>query len=123
MREQLVKTGHVDVMIDIRGNFFYTRTVPCQLWFLNKAKPKPHQDKVLMIDARNVYRKVTRKIMDFSPEQLQNLSSIVWLYRGQEARFVELMQSYVDSVLREADTCNVFESNRISPSPNPTLLI
>jgi len=59
-------------------------TVPCQLWFFNKAKPQAHQDKVLMIDARNVYRKVTRKIMDFSPEQLQNLSAIVWLYRGQE---------------------------------------
>ena len=41
VREQLVKTGHVDVMIDIRGNFFYTRSVPCQLWFLNKAKPQP----------------------------------------------------------------------------------
>ena len=52
-------------------------TVPCELWFLNRAKPQEHRDKVLMIDARNVYRKVTRKIYDFSPEQQQNLLAIV----------------------------------------------
>jgi len=118
VREQLVRTGHVEAMIDIRGNFFYTRTVPCQLWFFNKAKPQAHQDKVLMIDARNVYRKVTRKIMDFSPEQLQNLSAIVWLYRGQAERFVELLQSYVDSVLREAHACKFSEIYMAKPVPD-----
>ena len=66
LRRDLVKSGHVDVMIAIRGNFFYTRTVPCELWFLNKSKPKQFQDKVLMLDARGVYSKVTRKIFDFS---------------------------------------------------------
>ncbi|MFM5231640.1 N-6 DNA methylase [Aeromonas media] len=110
VREQLVKSGHVDAMIDIRGNFFYTRTVPCQLWFLNKDKPKEHQDKVLMIDARNVYRKVTRKIYDFSPEQLKNLTSIVWLYRGQTDRFIELVQSYINRALFEAHACDKSES-------------
>jgi type I restriction enzyme M protein len=72
VRRKLVETGDVDIMIAIRSNFFYTRTVPCELWFLNRGKPEAHRDKVLMIDARNVYRKVTRKIYDFSPEQEQN---------------------------------------------------
>ena len=67
VRQKLVETGDVDVMIAIRSNFFYTRTVPCELWFLNRAKPEAHRDKVLMIDARNIYRKVTRKIYDFQP--------------------------------------------------------
>lgn len=102
MREALIKTGHVDAMIDIRGNFFYTRSVPCQLWFLNKAKPAEHQDKVLMLDARNIYRKVTRKIYDFTPEQLSNITAIVWLYRGQTARFSGLVRSYVSQSLDEA---------------------
>jgi len=102
MREALIKTGHVDAMIDIRGNFFYTRSVPCQLWFLNKAKPARHQDKVLMIDARNIYRKVTRKIYDFTPEQLSNITAIVWLYRGQTERFSNLASSYVSQSLAEA---------------------
>ena len=120
VREQLVKSGHVDAMIDIRGNFFYTRTVPCQLWFLNKDKPKEQQDKVLMIDARNVYHKVTRKIYDFSPEQLKNLTSIVWLYRGQTDRFIELVQSYIDRTLLEAQACE--KSDKLMAEPVPDLI-
>lgn len=83
VRRKLVETGHVDVMIAVRSNFFYTRTVPCELWFFDKNKPVHLRDKVLMLDARNIYRKVTRKIYDFSPEQLQNLSAIVWLYAAR----------------------------------------
>lgn len=94
VRQKLVETGAVDIMVAIRSNFFYTRTVPCELWFLDKGKPAEHRDKVLMLDARNVYRKVTRKIYDFSPEQQQNLLAVVWLYRGDKKRFVELVASY-----------------------------
>jgi len=82
VRRKIIETGDVDVMISIRSNFFYTRTVPCELWHFDKGKPAPRRDQVLMLDARNIYRKVTRKIYDFSPEQLQNLTAIVWLYRA-----------------------------------------
>lgn len=91
IRRKLVQTGDVDVMIAIRSNFFYTRTVPCELWHFDRSKPVERRDQVLMIDARNVYRKVTRKIYDFSPEQLANLTAIVWLYRGQQDRFLALL--------------------------------
>ena len=70
MRKKIVETGDVDVIISIRSNFFYTRTVPCELWFFDRAKPAERKDKVLMLDARQVYRKVTRTIHDFSPEQM-----------------------------------------------------
>jgi type I restriction enzyme M protein len=105
VRQKLVETGDVDAMIAIRSNFFYTRTVPCELWFLNRNKPKAHKDKVLMIDARNVYRKVTRKIYDFSPEQQQNLQAIVWLYRGETERYLELVSQYLGKVVDEAQAC------------------
>src|SRR3989442_10400005 len=98
VRKKIVETGDVDVMISIRSNFFYTRTVPCELWFLDRAKPAERRDKVLMLDARNVYRKVTRKIYDFSPEQMQNLAAIVWLYRGQQQRFLALVKDYLARV-------------------------
>ena len=95
VRQKMIETGDVDVMVSIRSNFFYTRTVPCVLWFLNRAKKTEEQkDKVLMIDARNVYRKVTRKINDFSPEQEQNLVAIVWLYRGETERYKKLLEDY-----------------------------
>jgi type I restriction enzyme M protein len=97
VRQKLVETGAVDVMIDIRGNFFYTRTVPCQLWFFDRAKEKDvvRRDHVLMLDARNIFRKVSRSVCDFSPEQQKNIAAIVWLYRGQQDRFLKLVQTYL----------------------------
>ena len=111
VRRRLVETGDVDVMIAIRSNFFYTRTVPCELWFLNRAKPEAHRGKVLMIDARNVYRKVTRKIYDFSPEQQQNLLAIVRLYRGETARFREIAFDHLWNVAQEGGWCFEWESD------------
>ena len=102
VREKLIETGNVDIMISIRSNFFYTRTVPCELWFFNKSKPAELKDKVLMIDVRNVFRKVTRKIYDFSPEQLQNILSIIWLYRGENKRFHDLVAYYQTQTIHEA---------------------
>jgi type I restriction-modification system DNA methylase subunit len=254
VRQKLIETGHVDIIIAIRSNFFYTRAVPCELWFIDRAKPdqpssptllpvgeggelrhyrggydfsglvqrarelrkqqtpaeslfwelvrnrqflglkfrRQHQtgdyildfycheeriaveldglahDKgktkdakrdaylksqgikairitnhdllnypeqtlqrifeqlpsphgrgdrgegifsgalnrkghVLMIDARNIYRKITRKIFDFSPEQLQNILSIVWLYRGETKRFRDLVVGYISKSLEESE--------------------
>jgi type I restriction enzyme M protein len=102
VRRKIVETGDVDVMISIRSNFFYTRTVPCELWHFDRAKPPERRDKVLMLDARNVYRKVTRKIYDFSPEQMHNLAAIVWLYRGQQKRFIGLVKDYLGRVCAES---------------------
>lgn len=101
VRRKLIETGHVDVMISIRSNFFYTRSVPCELWFFNKSKPEGMNDKVLMLDARNVYRKVTRKVYDFTPEQQKNLTAIVWLYRGQTDRYLNLIKEYFITLVNE----------------------
>ena len=115
VRRRLVETGAVDVMIDIRGNFFYTRTVPCQLWFFDRAKERDSElaDRVLMLDARNLYRKISRAIFDFSPEQQKNIAGIVWLYRGWTDRFLELVESYlsqaIENGLSTAEPLEIFE--------------
>ncbi len=121
LRQKLVETGDVNAMIAIRSNFFYTRTVPCELWFLNRDKPlipsPPSGERarvrgkntVLMIDARNVYRKVSRKIYDFSPEQQQNLLAIVWLHRGESERYLQLVSQYLGNVADEAQACLAWE--------------
>jgi len=102
VRQKLVETGAVDVMIDLRGNFFYTRTVPCQLWFLDRTKERDaaRRDDVLMLDARNIFRKVSRSVCDFSPEQQKNIAAIVWLYRGQTDRFLKLVAFYLAEAVR-----------------------
>src|SRR5207237_3107482 len=73
-----------------------------ELWHFDKGKPPERRDQVLMLDARNIYRKVTRTINDFSPEQLQNIAAIVWLYRGQSDRFTALVQAYLERTIAEA---------------------
>lgn len=122
VRQKLIETGDVDAMIAIRSNFFYTRAVPCELWFLNRNKPKAHKNKVLMIDARNVYRIVTRKIYDFSPEQQQNLQAIVWLYRGETERYLELVSEYLGNVVDEAQACMEWEEDEAAAHPLPDYL-
>lgn len=97
IRQKLVKTGAVDIMIAIGNNFFYTRSLPCTLWFFDRAKEQNTEcrDKVLMLDARKIYRKVTSKVNDFSPEQLLNLICIVNLYRGNNKKFEATVSQYL----------------------------
>lgn len=106
IRESLVKSGDVDVIISIGNNFFYTRSLPCTLWFFDKNKLKKNKDKVLMIDARNIFRKVNRTINDFSPEQLKNLTSIVWLYRGENEKYLKLIKEYIVEYSNKAEKIN-----------------
>ena len=103
VRRKLVESGAVDVMVDIRNKFFYRNAVPCQLWFFDRSKERDdnRRDQVLMLDARNIYRKVTTRIFDFSPEQQKNIAAIVWLYRGQSERFLNLVERYLRQAIDE----------------------
>ena len=94
IREQLVRSGHVDVMMAIGNKFFYTRSLPCTLWFFDKGKLDDLTDQVLMIDARNVYTVVSARSHVFSDEQLANLTAITWLYRGEREKFTALVGRY-----------------------------
>jgi len=102
IREQIIATGDVDVMIAIGTNFFYTRSLPCSLWFFDRGKPADRKGKVLMLDARSLYRVISRKIRDFSEEQLQNLAAVVWLYRGEQARYLGLVCGYLMQTCQNA---------------------
>ena len=94
LRENLVKTGHVDAMLYVGNNFFYTKSLPCTLWFLYKGKPKELKDKVLFIDAQNYHTAIDTTHNEWSPWQLKNLSAIVWLYRGELDKYVALLDEY-----------------------------
>lgn len=94
IRESLVKTGAVDVMVSVGNNFFYTKSLPCSLWFFDKAKPDTIKDKVLFIDARNYYTVVDRTLNEWTEWQLKNLNAIVWLYRGEVEKYIALLNEY-----------------------------
>jgi type I restriction enzyme M protein len=84
IRRQIIEDGGVDVMVAIGSNFFYTVTLPCSLWFFDKGKSVDRKDNVLFIDARHIFRQVTRSVRDFNSEQLNFIANIVRLYRGEE---------------------------------------
>ena len=98
IREQLVQTGHVDVMVSVGNNFFYTKSLPCSLWFFDKGKKEELRDKVLFIDARNYYTVVDRTLNEWSEWQLKNLNAIVWLYRGEVDKYQALVEEYSEAL-------------------------
>ena len=99
IREALVKTGDVDVMISVGNNFFYTKSLPCSLWFFDKGKSEKIRDKVLFIDARNYYTVVDRTLNEWSEWQLKNLNAIVWLYRGEIEKYKKLLNDYTVDII------------------------
>ena len=109
IREKLVQTGHVDVMMSVGNNFFYTKSLPCSLWFFDKGKPEALKDKVLFIDARNYYTVVDRTLNEWSDWQLKNLNAIVWLYRGEREKYVDLINEYIDQVAEFVNTSKHIE--------------
>ena len=88
IRRKLIEGSGVDVMVAVGPNMFYTVTLPCMLWFLDRGKKKtPRADKVLFIDARHIYRQIDRAHRDWTPEQIAFLANVVRLYRGEEPDF------------------------------------
>ena len=99
IRQKLVETGHVDIMVSIGPKFFYTRSLPCALWFFDKSKPESRKDKVLMLDARNVHTVVSAKSHIFSESQLEALNAIVWLYREEHDKYQNLLRGYLNTMI------------------------
>jgi len=88
IRKKLIQSGAVDVVVSIASNFFYTVTLPCTLWFLDKGKPEDRKNTVLFIDARNIYHQIDRAHREFTPAQLEFLANVVRMYRGEEPELV-----------------------------------
>lgn len=103
LREKLVKSGHADVMLYVGNNFFYTKSLPCTLWFLDKGKPQELRDKVLFIDAQSYHTVLDTTHNEWSLWQLRNLSAIVWLYRGEDDKYASLLDEYCAEIRGMAD--------------------
>ena len=103
IRERLVLTGDVDVMVSVGNNFFYTLSLPCSLWFFDKAKRLENKNRVLFIDARNYYTVVDRTLNEWTEWQLRNLQAIVHLYRGEPDKYKSLIREYWNALSEHAE--------------------
>lgn len=94
IRQKLVETGDVDVILSVGNNFFYTLSLPCTLWFFDKGKKDELKNKVLFIDARNYFTIVDRNLNEWTKWQIKNLTSIVHLYRGETEKYKAVINDY-----------------------------
>src|SRR5690554_6079857 len=96
IRKNIVDSGIVDCMVSMPTNMFLTVTLPATLWFFDKQKVNTdRKDKILFLDARNVYNQIDRAHREWTTEHQQNLATIVRLYRGETERYLELIASYL----------------------------
>lgn len=85
IRKKIIEDYVVDIMISVGPNFFYTVTLPCTLWFFDRLKINTDQkDKILFIDAREIYNQIDRRNREFTPEQIEFIANIVRLYREEK---------------------------------------
>jgi len=103
IRQRLIETGAVDCIVAVGNNFFYTRSLPCHLWFLDKGKSEQNKDKILMIDARNTLRTVNTTINDFSEGQLRNFNAIMSAYRGDEEAIAQARYAHQRATVEQAE--------------------
>lgn len=93
IRQKLIENNLIYAMITLPSNMFYTVTLPATLWFFDKAK---QNNKILFIDARNIFTQIDRAHREFSEEQIQNIAVISRLNKGNRQAFVELVHSYFE---------------------------
>jgi type I restriction enzyme M protein len=105
IRKKIVDSGIVDCMVSMPSNMFFTVTLPATLWFFDKQKVNTdRKDKILFLDARNVYHQIDRAHREWTEEHQQNLAAIVRLYRGETNRFLKLIHKYIgnaDEAIKE----------------------
>ncbi|UJA20478.1 SAM-dependent DNA methyltransferase [Thermoleophilia bacterium SCSIO 60948] len=90
IRQRLIRDGLVDVIVAVASNFFYTVTLPVTLWFFDRGKVgSERSDRILFVDARQIFNQIDRAHRDFTDEQRELIANIVRLYRGEEPEFAD----------------------------------
>ena len=108
IRQTLIEHNLIYAMLTLPSNMFYTVTLPATLWFFDKAKT---DERILFIDARNVYTQIDRAHREFSPEQINNLAVISHLHRGNREVFTTLVDDYYEQGVAK------LTENRLSVEP------
>lgn len=91
IRKTLIENNLIYGMLTLPSNMFYTVTLPATLWFFDKAKA---DDRILFIDARNIFTQIDRAHREFSEEQIQNIAMISKLHKGRRDEFLALIDGY-----------------------------
>ena len=108
IRRNLIEDRSVDVIVAVGTNMFYTVTLPVTLWFLDRAKKDTDRsDKILFIDARELYRQLDKAHRDWTPQQVEFLANVVRLWRGEEPEFDAGSEGMLSAILPDGTYSDV----------------
>ena len=97
IRKTLIGKNLIYAMLTLPSNMFYTVTLPATLWFFDRGKT---DNKILFIDARNIFTPIDRAHREFSDEQIQNIAIISRLHKGRRHEFVQLIDRYFEEGMK-----------------------
>jgi len=83
IRRNLIEADLIDCIIAMPSNLFYTVTIPCSIWIINRnKKQKGH---TLFINATNMGTMVTRKLRELLEDDTHNdISTIANTYHNYQ---------------------------------------
>ncbi len=93
IRRRLIEANLIYGMLTLPSNMFYTVTLPATLWFFDKGK---QDERILFIDARNIFTQIDRAHREFTDQQIANIAVISQLHKGRRERFCALMDHYLE---------------------------
>ena len=82
IRRAIVEDDLVEGIVAMPGQLFYSTAIPVCLWILNKKKTQP--GKTLFIDAREMGTMVTRKLREFTEEDIAKVADAFTAFRDNE---------------------------------------
>ncbi|MFW9886880.1 MAG: N-6 DNA methylase [Candidatus Thorarchaeota archaeon] len=104
LRKKIIKDGIIDVIVTVASNFFYTVTLPCTLWFIDKRKPQTQaKNSILFIDARRFYHQIDRAHREFTDGQIEFIANIVRLYKGDDIEYLKGSQKFIEEFFPDGE--------------------
>ena len=82
IRKKIIENDLVDCIIAMPTNLFYTVTVPCSIWIINRNKKK--KGKTLFINATNLGAMVTRRLRELSDSDIKKIADTYHNYQNNE---------------------------------------
>lgn len=80
IRKNLIENDLVDCIIAMPSNLFYTVTIPCSIWILNRNKKQ--KGSTLFINASNLGTMVTRKLRELLSEDIYKIANVYHNYQN-----------------------------------------
>jgi len=82
IRKKIIENDLVDCIISMPTNLFYTVTVPCSIWIINRNKKQ--KGKTLFINANDYGTMVTRRLRELSEDDIKKVAETYHNYQNNE---------------------------------------